>query len=118
MGAKEAVTSTRDVISGQISVLRIHRMSPAEFRWLEKIIYRRWLPAVGDGGFAIGTDEVRYPDQRWSGEGGVALRVPFVRVPRITLLQCDTWHPSVAPQGGGCSGRRVWELRVVKVDVP
>jgi len=59
MGAKEAVTSTRDVISGQISVLRTNRMSPVEFRWLERIIYRRWLPAVGEQGLPIGTDEVR-----------------------------------------------------------
>jgi hypothetical protein len=59
VGAKEALTSTRDVISGQISALRSAGMSPAEFRWLEKIVYRRWLAAVGDEGVPIGTDEVR-----------------------------------------------------------
>jgi hypothetical protein len=47
-GAKQALTSTRDVITGQIGALRSARMSPAEFRWLEELVYGTWSEALGD----------------------------------------------------------------------
>lgn len=48
LGAKQTLTATRDVMTGQIVALRNAGMSPAEFQWLEDLVYQRWRPAQGD----------------------------------------------------------------------
>jgi hypothetical protein len=58
-GAKEAVASTRHVMTGQVSALRSGRMSPAEFLWLEELVYERWLPVVEGEVAHDGSEEIR-----------------------------------------------------------
>jgi hypothetical protein len=43
---REVLTATSDTMRFQIETLRAHRMSPAEFLWLEGLIYRTWLPGT------------------------------------------------------------------------
>jgi hypothetical protein len=53
--AKEVLGATQDVMTTQISVLREHRMSPAEFVWIEDKVYGDWADAVAS---ATRTSEV------------------------------------------------------------
>ena len=41
--AKEVLGVTREVFTAQNTALQSHRMSPAEFRWLEEQVYDGWL---------------------------------------------------------------------------
>jgi len=46
--AKEVLGVLGDGFTSQLEVLRRHRMSPAEYTWLDKLIYGKWL-AGGNG---------------------------------------------------------------------
>ena len=44
--AKEVLGATQDVMVTQVEVLRTHRMSPAEFTWIEDLVYDTWARAI------------------------------------------------------------------------
>lgn len=46
--AMEALAAVRSVMTSQIGTLSEHRMSPAEFIWIEDLAYGDWAPAVDD----------------------------------------------------------------------
>ena len=46
VAAREVIKATSDVIAAQIRDLTAHHMSPNEFRWLEKTVYRDWLDSA------------------------------------------------------------------------
>lgn len=45
-GAKKIIALTSEVVDFQVDALREHGMSPEEFLWLEKVVYRQWLAEV------------------------------------------------------------------------
>jgi hypothetical protein len=58
--AKEVLGETQDVMVTQVTVLREHRMSPAEFVWIEELVYGTWAEAVaGASETTAVADEVR-----------------------------------------------------------
>ena len=44
--AKEVLAAIREVFAAQIASLRSHEMSPAEFIWIEDLVYVTWTEAV------------------------------------------------------------------------
>lgn len=46
--AMEVLSAVQGVITMQVDVLRTHRMSPAEFVWIEDLAYRDWADEVED----------------------------------------------------------------------
>lgn len=52
--AKEALAAVRSIMRLQIDTLRKHGMSPAEFVWIEDLVYRTWTDSV-EGAVEAGT---------------------------------------------------------------
>lgn len=55
--AKEVLGKVQDVFRLQAETLRLHRMSPAEFNWIEDLVYHVWHDAAADAVASAGGAE-------------------------------------------------------------
>lgn len=50
--AAEILGRTQELLELQLATLTDHRMPPSEFKWLDELVYRKWLPALQEAGAA------------------------------------------------------------------